>query len=191
MPPNGTGRRVSGGGGGRARPARLYGHAGARGMAGPAPTMSAMRWRSRRSPPATAPPRRSSRSNSLCCMAVLGYGQRGAETALSGADGERRDARRLLPDRAAGRLRRRGDQDAGAPPRQSLGAQRHQAVHHLGQERRGRARLRGHRPGCRPKRASAPLSCRPTARVIASPASSTSSASAPPTPRSWSSKTWS
>jgi butyryl-CoA dehydrogenase len=40
----------------------------------------------------------------------------------------------------------------------------------------------------RGKKASAPFSCRPTARVIGSPGSSTSSASALPTPRSWSSR---
>ena len=53
--------RFPAGGAGRTRPARLYGHAGAAGIwRGRAPTMSAMRWRSRRSPPATAPSRRSS-----------------------------------------------------------------------------------------------------------------------------------
>ena len=115
---------------------------------------------------------------------------RGAEAAVPEADGAGRDARLLLPDRAAGRLRRRRDQDPRAPPRQPLGAQRHQAVHHLGQERRCRDRLCGDRSRRREARASAPLSCRPTPRATASRGSSTSSASAPPIRRSSSSRTW-
>ena len=66
-----------------------------------------------------------------------------AEAALPEADGEGRDARLLLPDRAAGGLRRGGDQDAGAAPRQPLGVERHQAVHQLRRStRRSRSSLR-------------------------------------------------
>ena len=83
--------------------------------------------------------------NSVGCMPVLAIWVGRAEAALSGADGEGRDARLLLPDRAAGRIRRRGDQDPGAAPRQPLGAQRDQAVHHHRQERADRDRLCRHR----------------------------------------------
>ena len=74
---------------------------------------------------------------------------------------QRRAARRLLPDRAAGRLGRLRDQDPRAARRQSLGAQRDQAVHHSGSNGRPRDRLRGDRSGGRARRASAPSSCRP------------------------------
>ena len=184
---------IPGGGGGRARAARLYGHAGARGI-----------WRGRRrpcrlcagawrrSPPATArldDPQRAELGR-LHAGPAIRVG--GAERALSQADGGGRDARVLLPDRAAGRLRRRRDQDARAAPRQPLGARRHQAVHHLrARTPRSRSSSRSPTPTPGKTRASAPLSCRPTARATGSRGSRTSSASAPPTPRSWSSRTWS
>ena len=108
-----------------------------RNMAAPAPTMSAMRWRMEEiaaGEGAVVDDPLRAEFGRLHAGAAIRLG--GAEAALSGADGEGRDARLLLPDRAAGRLRRRGDQDTGASARQSLGAQRHQAVHQLGQERR-------------------------------------------------------
>ena len=69
-----------------------------------------------------------------------GLGRRGAEAAMARAAGARRDARRLLPDRAARRLRGRRPAHHGAPRarrrRRRLRAERRQAVHHQRQERR-------------------------------------------------------
>ncbi len=128
--------------------------------------------------------------NSVGCMPVLRYGSEEQKQRFLAADGGGKHARLLLSDRTRGRLRRRRDQDPRRPPRQSLGPQRHEAVHHLGFDRRCRDRLRGHRPRCRPQGASAPSSCRPIPPATASRGSNTSSDSAPPTRRSSFSRTW-
>ncbi len=69
----------------------------------------------------------------------------GAEGALPQAAGARHDARLLLPERAARRLRRRGDPQQRAPRRRPVGAQRRQAVHYHRQGGRCGHRLRRHR----------------------------------------------
>ena len=160
-----------------------------RNMAGPAPTMSAMPWRSRRSPPATARSRRSSacRTRSAACRYCnTARRSRNSGFCVPMARGEMLACFCLTEPQAGSdaaaiktRARRHGNRWV---------LERHQAVHHLGQERRGRDRLRGHRPRSAARGASAPLSCRPTAPATASRGSSTSSASAPPTPRSSSSR---
>jgi hypothetical protein len=83
----------------------------------------------------------------------------------------RRDARRVLPDRAARRLAgRRAAHDGGAR-RRRLRAERRQAVHHQRQERRRRDRDGGHRQGPPASGASARSSCRPRPPATASTAS--------------------
>ena len=88
--------------------------------------------------------------NWVGCMPILDLRRRRAARAVPEADGARREDRLLLPDRARRRLRRRRDQDAGRGATAiRLRPLRHQAVHHLGQERPSRDRVRRHRPGRR------------------------------------------
>ena len=68
--------------------------------------------------------------NSVVCGPSRGVRHRLAEGTLARAARARREARLLLPDRAAGGLRRRRDRDAGGAPRRRLRAQRREAVHH-------------------------------------------------------------
>ena len=97
---------------------------------------------------------------------------------------QRRDARRLLPDRAARRLARPSAlRTTAVQRRRRLRAQRRQAVHHQRQERRRRDRDGGHRQGAPARRASAPSSCRPTRPATSWRGWRTSSASMPATPR--------
>ena len=59
--------------------------------------------------------------NSVGCMPLVQYGTHRAEGKIPAADGARRDAERLLPDRAAERLRCRRDPHARrAPARQPI-----------------------------------------------------------------------
>ena len=92
----------------------------------------AMRWRWRRWRRATARSRTMvSVHNSVVCMPLLTYGTDAQKERflVPLARGEMLGC--LLPDRAAGRLRRRRDHDPRGARRRRLRAQRHQAVHHL------------------------------------------------------------
>ena len=59
--------------------------------------------------------------NSVGCMPVLRYGSEEQKQRFLEPMARGENARLLLPDRAAGRLRRRRDQDPRGAPRQSLG----------------------------------------------------------------------
>ena len=80
-------------------------------------------------------------------MPILKFGTRRAEGAVPEAAGAGRAARRFCLTEPQVGSDAAAHQDPRAARRQSLGAQRHQAVHHLGQERRPRDRLRGDRSG--------------------------------------------
>src|SRR6266850_2224900 len=73
--------------------------------------------------------------------------QRRPETEIFETAGARRDARRLCAHRAAGRLGCFRHHHARGAQGRSLCPERREAVHHLGQERRHRGGIRGHRQG--------------------------------------------
>ena len=121
-------------------------------------------------------------NNSPDCAALLAYGSPEQKEKLAEAAGARRDAGRLLPHRAAGGLRRLEPQDPRRAARQRLGAERREAVHHLGPHRRHGAGLRRHRSRARPSAASPASSCRPRRPATVSPRSRRNWARNRPTP---------
>ena len=85
--------------------------------------------------------------NSVVCGPIAAFGTDAQKERYLRPLAARRDAGVLLPDRAARRLRRGRDQHARRAPRRRLCSRRREAVHHLGQARRHRHRLRGDRQG--------------------------------------------
>ncbi len=89
----------------------------------------------------------------LCAHTSLGtqpiylFGSGGAEARVAAAPHRRRDPRRLRPDRAGRRLRRRQPSRRARPRGRRLGDRRRQAVHHERRHRdlRGRLDHGGHR----------------------------------------------
>ena len=172
--------------------ARLHGHAGAAGV-----------WRGRRRPCRLCAGARGDRRRRRRVLddherAQLGRLHAGpalrlrrAEGAVPEADGARRHARRLLPDRAAGRLRRRGDQDARRAATATAGC----STAPSSSSPRARPPMSpssSRSPTPRPEEGDQRLHrADRDRRATASRGSSTSSASAPPTPRSSSSRRWS